>query len=74
MDKGNGEFLLSRDLREISKKHNASAVIVGTYGEGYERMYVSVRIVSPTDSRVLASYDLGIPMSWQEMGKLLQDS
>jgi TolB-like protein len=30
MEEGRGEFLLSRDLREVSKNHNAAAVVVGT--------------------------------------------
>lgn len=35
---GKGEFMLSRDLREISRNHNASAVVVGTYADGGDRL------------------------------------
>ena len=61
MEEGKGEFLLSRDLREVSKNQNATAVVVGTYGEAADgKIYVSARIVSPTDSTIIASCDYGI--------------
>ncbi len=41
MQEGKGEFLLSRDLRQVSKNHNASAVVVGTYGEALYGIYIS---------------------------------
>ena len=31
VEEGKGEFLLSRDLKDISLNHKASAVVVGTY-------------------------------------------
>jgi TolB-like protein len=68
---GKGEFMLSRDLREISKTYNASAVVVGTYAEGGERLYVSARIVRPTDNVIISSYDVGIPMDPMTMNMML---
>lgn len=53
-----GEFLLSRNLKEISRNHNASAVVVGTYAQGYEKVYVTARIVNPVTSVILSSCDL----------------
>jgi TolB-like protein len=60
MQEGEGEFLLSRDLRTISEKHNASAVVVGTYGEVYKEMYVSARIINPSNSLLISSCDFGL--------------
>lgn len=62
MQEGKGEFLLSRDLQHISKNYNAAAVIVGTFAETLGRIYVSARIVRPSDSIVISSYDIGIKM------------
>lgn len=56
-----GEFLLSRDLKDISRNHNASAVVVGTYGNSKNKVYVSVRIVDPKNSVILASSNCRIP-------------
>lgn len=60
MEEGKGEFLLSRDLREVSKTHNASAVVVGTYGESARGIYVSARIINPSDSTVISYCDYGL--------------
>jgi TolB-like protein len=68
---GQGEFMLSRDVREISKTYNASAVVVGTYADGGDRLYVSARIVRPTDSVIISAYDAGIPMEPMAMSIML---
>ena len=60
MEEGKGEFLLSRDLRSVSKNHNASAVVVGTYAESANGIYVSARIINPSDSTVISSCDYGL--------------
>jgi TolB-like protein len=62
MEEGKGEFLLSRDLREVSKKHNAAAVVVGTYGESVNGVYVSLRIINPSDSTIISSCDFGLSL------------
>ncbi len=61
IEEGKGEFLLSRNLKEIGLAHNASAVVVGTYGRSRDRIYISTRIVNPSDSVVLSSCDHAMP-------------
>jgi TolB-like protein len=68
---GNGEFLLSRDIRELSKTYNAAAVVVGTYAEGVDRMYVSARTLRPVDSMIISTFDVGIVMNPVAMSVLL---
>ncbi|TLD41870.1 MAG: hypothetical protein JETT_1887 [Candidatus Jettenia ecosi] len=60
MEEGKGEFLLSRDLQAVSKNHNASAVVVGTYGESARGIYISARIINLSDSTVISSCDYGL--------------
>ena len=67
-----GEFLLSRELRNISTEHNAQAVIVGTYAVGRKNVYVTARLVRAKDSIVLASYDYSMPMD-QDVAYLLRN-
>jgi TolB-like protein len=57
MEERKGEFLLSRDLKDVSRKHNAAAVVVGTYGYASGEMYVSAKIVNPADGTVISSCD-----------------
>lgn len=61
MEEGKGEFLLSRDIEEVSLAHNASVVVVGTYARSKDRVYISTRMVTPSDSVVLASCDHAMP-------------
>ncbi len=56
-----GEFLLSREVREISAEHDAQAVIVGTYAMGRRNVYVTARLIRSADNRILASYDYALP-------------
>jgi TolB-like protein len=52
-----GEFLLSRELRNIGVEHNVQAAIVGTYAVGKEEVYVTAKVVRSEDSIVIASHD-----------------
>jgi TolB-like protein len=52
-----GEFLLSRELKNISKEHNVQAAIVGTYAVGKNSVYVTAKIVDSASSIVIASHD-----------------
>jgi TolB-like protein len=69
---GSGEFLLSRELSEISTKHSAQAVVVGTYAIASDRVYLTVRIVNAADSAILASYDYNVPMTRDVFKMLLK--
>ena len=71
ISEGQGEFILSRDMRELSKAYNASAVVVGTYADGGDRVYVSARIVLPTDNTIISAYDVGIPMDAMAISVML---
>ena len=69
---GSGEFLLSRELSEISTKHRAQAVVVGNYAAAADRVYLTARVINVTDSRILASYDYNIPMTRDVFKMLLK--
>jgi TolB-like protein len=57
----NGEFLLTREVRELASNQNASAVLVGTYAESGPVVFVSLKLVNPANSIVLSSYDYALP-------------
>lgn len=52
-----GEFMLTRSLRELASKQQAQAVVVGTYAMANRVMYLSVRLVNPVDQRIRSSYE-----------------
>jgi len=55
-----GEFLLSREAMDVSKKHDAQALLVGTYAVGHESVYVSARMVNPVSNKIVSSYDFNV--------------
>lgn len=70
--KGEGEFLLSRELSDISNKHRAQAVVVGTYAVASTKVYVTVRVIKVVDSQILSSYDYAIPIDRDVFKMLLK--
>jgi TolB-like protein len=57
-----GEFALSRQVQDLSRDHNASAVVAGTYAVGQRAVYVSARLIRAADNLVLAGYDYSLPL------------
>jgi len=60
--KGEGEFLLSRALKDLSAEHDAQAVIVGIYAVGSKNVYVTAKLIQASDSIILASEDFVLPL------------
>lgn len=60
IQKGKGEFLLSREIMELSVERDAYAVLVGTYAVSDYAVLVSARMVRTEDSSVIAGYDYEI--------------
>lgn len=67
-----GEFLLSREMEEISTKHRAQAVVVGTYAVASKKVYLTARVINVSDGRVLASYDYNVPIGHDTFKMLLK--
>ena len=52
-----GEFVLSRDVRALSKANNAACVVAGTFGRLGKSTVVSVRMIRASDNIILSSAD-----------------
>lgn len=61
IEEESGEFLLSRELNNISNAHNIQAVVVGTYAPAGNAVYVSARVVQPYDGKIISSVDFRLP-------------
>ena len=57
-----GEFLLSRNLQDLTASHDAQAVVVGTYAWAITDVYVATRIVRAADGKVVSSCDVRLPV------------
>ena len=62
---GKGEFLLSRELKDISAKHDADAVLVGTYAVADSFVFISARIVSTENNTVLTGCDYQLILNFK---------
>lgn len=52
-----GELMLSRELRDIGKRHNASVAVTGTYTDSRKRVFVNLKAIRLDDAVVLGSVD-----------------
>jgi TolB-like protein len=55
-----GEFMLSRKLREIRGAQDAAVVVTGTYGMAFSNMFVNLRITRLQDGAVLGATDFQV--------------
>ena len=62
MQKSEGELLLSREVKDITASHSAQAVVVGTYAQARDYVYVTVKLVRSTDNEVLAAHNYVLPL------------
>ena len=58
---GAGELLLSREIQDIARNHNAAMVLVGTYSAAANYTYVSLKLVRTEDSRIIRGQDYALP-------------
>lgn len=66
-----GEFGLSREATAVKQSQRLGAVLVGTYSASPERVYVNVRLVDPSTSRVLSASSVEMGRT-AELSKLLR--
>ncbi len=57
-----GELLLSREIKDIARVHQASAVLVGTYSVAGQYVYVNIKLVRSETGQILRGYDYALPM------------
>ncbi len=72
VQKGKGEFLLSRDILNLSTNQGAQGVLVGTYAVSENFIFISVRIVGTEDSSVITGYDYELPQDKTTRSMLLR--
>jgi TolB-like protein len=56
-----GEYLLSRDVRNIAGEHKAAAALTGTYSVGAENVLVNLRLIDIRSGNLITGYDYVLP-------------
>lgn len=68
--RGQGEFVLSRALLDISKEQEAQAVVAGVYAVAKTGVYLTLKLIRAEDSVVIGSYDYRLPLGPDAMALL----
>jgi TolB-like protein len=70
MQEAEGELLLSREVKNITASHSAQAVVVGTYAQARDYVYVTVKLVRSINNEVLAAHNYALPLD-SNVGSML---
>lgn len=62
MAQGQGELMLTRDVRDLANAHAAEAVVVGTYAQSRDFIYINLKVIHPNTNTVLAVHDYALPL------------
>jgi TolB-like protein len=62
MKQSEGELLLSREVQDLTLRHKAQAVVVGTYAEARGYVYVTLKLIDATTNQSMAAYDYALPL------------
>ena len=57
-----GELMLTREIKDLAQSHDAQAVIVGTYGQSDDYVFVNLKVIQPANNIVLAVQDYVLPI------------
>lgn len=52
-----GELMLTRALGDVAGSHNAQAVVVGSYAETRDTIFINLKVIQPNTNLVLAGHD-----------------
>jgi TolB-like protein len=57
LKRNQGELMLTREIGEVAQNHNAQAVVVGSYAETSDMVFINIKIVQPNNNFVIAGHD-----------------
>ncbi|MDR1888950.1 MAG: hypothetical protein LBQ81_06165 [Zoogloeaceae bacterium] len=62
MKRNEGELMLTREIRDIAQQHDAQALIIGTYTEGADRVFINLKLTQVETNIALAAVDYALPL------------
>lgn len=57
LKRNTGELMLTREIGEVALAHRAQAIVVGSYADSNEFVFVNLKVIEPSNNFVLAGYD-----------------
>ncbi len=55
-----GELMLTREIGQVAQTHHAQAIIVGSYAESRDVVFINIKVIQPNTNHVLAGYDFAL--------------
>lgn len=57
LKRNQGELMLTREIGEVAQSHNAQAIVVGSYAETSDMVFINLKVIQPNTNFVLAGHD-----------------
>jgi TolB-like protein len=57
LKRNQGELMLTREIGEVAQSHNAQAIVVGSYAETSDMVFINLKVIQPNTNFVLAGQD-----------------
>lgn len=57
LKRNQGELMLTREIGEVAHAHNAQAIVVGSYAESSDMVFINIKVIEPNTNFVLAGQD-----------------
>ncbi len=61
MKSDTGEFVLTSDVKEVVNSIKAKAVVIGTYAENVNDVYINLKVVNPSNSVIIGAHSYAVP-------------
>lgn len=55
-----GELMLTREIGQVAQTHHAQAIVVGSYAESRDVVFINIKVIQPNTNHVLAGYDFAL--------------
>lgn len=62
MKRDEGELMLTREIRDIARQQDAQALVLGTYTEGADRVFINIKLTQIETNVALAAVDYALPL------------
>ncbi|MCL2020669.1 MAG: FlgO family outer membrane protein [Betaproteobacteria bacterium] len=62
MKRDEGELMLTREIADIAQQHEAQALLIGTYAESVDRVFINLKLTQIESNIALAAVDYALPL------------
>ncbi len=56
-----GEYVLTHDVQKVVDSAKAKGVVIGTYAENMNDVYINLKVVDPTNSVIIGAHSYALP-------------